>query len=293
MCNRDIILSILVVLSWSLNGVFTKYCVMHISPCFLNFLRFALLIPLTLCVPIPRMSIINLSLIALTWFMSTLLMLTFAYKEGLPVGFGGLLQQSSVILSVFLSFLVFKEVPKKNQMLGLFISITGLIYIICVRSKNIYISNLAISYGLLSGVFMAIGIILIKKQTQKSDAFIVIWYSAISAIPTGIMLFFQNEKFIISNLSETNFLTLGTMLLYGAFIAIFYSNRIWYKLVSTYTTATLSPFMLLSPLFSILLSYLFLNEKTDISTLMGGGLIILGLVINTLKIDQKVQSAAN
>ncbi len=284
MIRKDILLAIMVVFLWSLNGVFTKYSVVYLSPCFLNFIRFLLLAPLVFFVPFPKAPIINLILISLTWFMGTLLMLTLAYQEGLPVGLGGFLQQSSVVFSVIISLFVFKEIPKKNQIIGLAISIIGLTYIILMRSHSVYISEIAMCYGLLSGVFMAIGITMIKKQTKKNDSLVVIWYSAFSVIPAGVTLFFQNEKSIRIDVSERDVIpVLILIMLYGSFIAILYANKIWYNLIGRNTSALLNPFLLLSPIFSIVLSFLLLGEVIDIHVLIGGSLMIVGLTVNNKK----------
>jgi len=100
-----------------------------------------------------------------------------------------------------------------------------------------------------------------------------------------IMLRGGTELLVESYALLTGPIILG--ILYACYVANLLGNCLFFGLLKKYSSATVTPFMLLLPLFSSLLSYCFLEERFGMVQIIAFTVIMLGIVVNQLKIEGK------
>jgi O-acetylserine/cysteine efflux transporter len=84
------------------------------------------------------------------------------------------------------------------------------------------------------------------------------------------------EKGHLSTLKNATILGWGTVVYMGIVMTAL-GYAIWYRLLKKYEFNQVMPFMLLLPVSSILDAVLFLGERPDSRTLIGGALVIIGV----------------
>ena len=82
--------------------------------------------------------------------------------------------------------------------------------------------------------------------------------------------------------------TLISIVLFYQAVIMSISHIIWQKLMVKYPLNQLVPLTLAVPLFAVIISVLFLDEKLTISILIGGTLTIAGVGLITIRQAQKL-----
>ncbi|WP_338453727.1 DMT family transporter [Candidatus Bealeia paramacronuclearis] len=69
-------------------------------------------------------------------------------------------------------------------------------------------------------------------------------------------------------------------MLFAAYGSTLLSNYLWLGVVQRVTASTVTPFMLLLPIFSVILSYLFMGEIPTGLQILAGSVILLGVMVS-------------
>ena len=268
-------------LVWGLNFPFARISTSEFPPFLLLFLRFSsvslLLIPFFPKCPPHFGYMILLTLLfgplhagGMIWSM---------FLEFSPSG-AVLIQQFSIPISLCISVLFLKTAIHYRSILGLIISVLGLILLL--RTPNI-LENLsglmAISISAFSG---GISLLLLKHRFHEVHPLRIIAWISLLSIPIMLcstLLFEENQIQVLQNASSKAWLAA----FYGFFISSVLGHGTWYYLLKKYPLDLISPITLLTPVFGVLGSMLILKESLSAIMVLGGLLTIIGTGIVVIR----------
>ena len=286
MTNRDLFLAILVPFFWAGNFVITKIATAYTPPLTLSSLLFFIvaivLMPVMSKINIARRDIILLALLGGV-FNHGLIFL--GIWLGADIALSVIIIELSVPLAVFLSIILLGEKVTNIKIIGLTITIIGVV----ILSGKIHSYNvIAILIMTIASVSIAILNIIVKK-IGKFDVLNYLGYMAIYSLvimlPFTIIL--EAPSFnMITNLPHQAVYSL----IYFA-ISMLFGVASWFYLLQKYPVNIISPFALIAPIFGIFFSYYFLNEPITASLIIGGCIVLLGQII--LIYSHKEQAPVN
>ncbi len=182
---------------------------------------------------------------------------------------------TTIIAAVFL-----KEKINFFMGLGILISLFGVLIIISHGSLGVILNfsfNLGDIFMLIATFLWAVYSVLGKKIIS------VIGYSKSVALSTilgtlyliPLSLFFEDG---VKNTFSYPFVAWASVL-YMAFVATLFAFSVWYKGVERFGAAKTSIFVNLVPVFGVISSSFMLHEKVGLTTIAGGVLVIVGVII--------------
>jgi O-acetylserine/cysteine efflux transporter len=278
-----LLLALVVVLVWGANFLFVSLGLTEISPLLLCALRFLLAsIPAILFIKLPRRAFKMVALYGLVMFALQFALLFIGMSLGMPVGIAALLIQVQVFFSMFFAIILLGEQPNVGQILGAFVSFSGIVLVAMHFDKNISLPGFI--FILAAAATWGIGNLITKQIKQESTSMIALiaWGSFIACFPMLLMSFMieglDNFIFTLSHITWKGF---GS-LLYIVFASTWIGYGIWNWLMTRYPVGMIAPFTLLVPVIAMLSSSIFLGEPFQIWKLMAGLLVLSGLCINIL-----------
>ncbi len=138
---------------------------------------------------------------------------------------------------------------------------------------------LAILIGLLSALFFAVRNLLVKKKIETYDGSVIMWYQVVTISILLIPAYFIfNTENIVSQLPYIGILALVTTAL-GHTLFLFSLKHF------SVTTASLMSSM--QPIYGIILGIIFLSEIPDLRTIVGGVLILVSVVVESIRAGKK------
>jgi len=276
--KKDIIIALASTALLSLNVVTSKIGVDHFPPFLFAALRFLTCAPFLYFFPIRDISMKDLLLISLCIGFLYLGGINFALYSGVSAGITILFAQLSVFITILLSAVFLKDIPKFNQLAGIFVGFIG-IFVICLV-KGFAANTLGMLALFISAFAYAVGTLLVKRANSNPFA-LNIWVASISVLPTlFISLLFEGN--ILETLSSTTLSQWGTVLFAGLG-SMLLAGAGWTYLVNKYTLSSISPFRLLTPVFGIIFAVIILRESYPLAMWIGASLVMGGLVITQLK----------
>jgi drug/metabolite transporter (DMT)-like permease len=279
MKRRYILMALLVAFSWGINAPIVKLTLSHIPLFFFCTLRSAILGGLLLIYPRTVYPFKTIGVFSLAHGLKITL-LYMSVTVGLTAGLSTVVLQTQSLFAVLFSFLFFKEKISLHQYIGLLISFIGVL-LIGNETLNIQ-SFFGFCLALTAAVSSSLSIIILKGQqrlTYKEALSFVGWFNILSVIPfAALSLFFEGSA------PWLNFATLLTpyvllLIILGAFTVI--GAYVFLSiLMAKNKTATVSSYLLLTPVFGIGSAYLCINEYCTIISLIGTSIVVIGLAIN-------------
>lgn len=291
MLPKDILIAVGIILLWSINLLILKIFSPQISIDFFNLMRFLCCVPLLFFFRKPTLSFVKLLLICLFWNALNFFFLGMALQYGAKVGTIAFVYQTCSFFSVLFCFLLLQEKPKIHQLLGMSLSFGGVALLFgegflqqVIHTADPWISILFVCCAAMS---WGVGITLIKKYRLFSDVASTVWMTSMAALPMlGIIMLKGGTALLVESYALlTGPIILG--ILYACYVANLLGNCLFFGLLKKYPSATVTPFMLLLPLFSCLLSYCFLEERFGMVQILAFTVIMLGLIVNQLKREGK------
>ena len=279
MSQRDVFIALSVVLIWAINLLVQKFLVGEISIFIVSFLRVALVAPLIFLFPRPKIPLKHYFIAGLFWGVLYLLIFGFALKSQLGAGVASFFLQTQVFFGILCCYLLLKEVPSLPQIFGIFLASLGIS--LMSLEKNIgNISPEGIVLLLGSCFCGGVGFALLKKYNIGKELKDSIWLSAVSAVPLLIScIFFEGLDETFDQLSQIQpLIWLG--IIFAAYGSTFFSTYLWLGLAQRNSAAALTPFMLLLPIFSVMLSFFFMGEIPTWLQIMAGSVIIMGVMVS-------------
>ncbi|MHB9314785.1 DMT family transporter [Fusobacterium polymorphum] len=172
-----------------------------------------------------------------------------------------------------ISYFLFKEKIKLVGWFSLFISFLGIVILTLGNGK--LSTNVGIIYMVAACLFISIYNVSQKWLSKKYNSFQVTAYSIIFG--SFQLLIYSPKSFLnIVNFNLLIFLSILYMGLFPSIIAyIFWTRALEMSKVTTEVTS----FMFVTPILATIMGIVILGDIPKISTFIGGGIIILGMIL--------------
>jgi O-acetylserine/cysteine efflux transporter len=273
---------------WGANFVAIKISLESFPPFLQQTLRFFLVsFPLIFFVSHPRGSWKVIFKISFFLWVLQVTFITLGLEYGVPPGMFSLLMQTTTIVVIILSTIFYHYRPKRNEIVGIILAITGVGMIaesvIGGRSSLAYLfvipAVLSVSYASL--VFK-------KNGSNSSNPFsLTVWCAFVTIFPMlalSLMLEGKSQIFhALSSCTESSVLAL----LYTVIFATLIATSFYIFLLKHYGPEKIIPFTLLIPIFGSLTSNFIYQETFTFIQSIGFVLILSGLVINQVRYPLK------
>lgn len=291
------ILLVFVMLAWGLNVTATKIIVSAFTPITITSLRvltaaisvFIILFFLKK-IRIPSKKEFRyifiaslLNVVCHHYFLSIGLSKTSASNGGLILGLGP-------ILTTIVAFFLLKNRVSFIQLAGIILGLMGVSFIVAVGNGGISDVSIGDIYVFLSIFTQAFSFVMIKKISKTLDPLLLTGY---------MMLIGSAILFIIGLIQEPNGLSListGSLdiwliFLASAIIATALGHMIYNNAIGKVGVTEAAIFINLSPFFSLVGAFIFLNERITLSQLIGFLFILVGVILGSGAFEEYLRQA--
>jgi drug/metabolite transporter (DMT)-like permease len=277
--------AIFAVVVWGASFIATKVALRYISPVSIVWLRFAMgVVILGIVVALRRQFawpnrrdlpyFALLGFLAITfhqWLQSNALQTSEA-------GTTAWIVSTSPVFMALLGWLILKENVSGVMLLGIVLAFAGVLMV--VYDGNLAEFSLS-RFGepgdvlvLISAVNWAVVSVLSRRGLKSHPASLMMLYlMAFGWLFTSVLYFASESLSTIGSLTADGWLAI-------AFLGIFCSGLAyiaWYDALQALTTAQTGVFLYLEPLVAVVVAFFILGEAVTPASLLGGGIIILGV----------------
>lgn len=288
--NIDFLMGFLVTVLWGANFSVIELGLRDFDPFILTFLRFTFCaIPLVFFIKKPAgVSLLSIGLYGVIFGVGLWWIVNFAMFNGLSAGLSSVFLQFSAFFTIFLSFFLLKEKINKIHLIGIIISVCGLIMIVINSGQESTIKGIFLV--IFAALSWAICNIIVKKTKPANMIAFIVWSSVFSAPAVLIMSVIVKGWSCV--LSIPHDVTYGSAfsVLFQAYITTIVGYMIWNNLMKKYPAAEVAPLSLFVPISGVLSSYLFLDERLTNYQVVSVIVVIFGIFIflNSANIMQRV-----
>ncbi|WP_408952558.1 DMT family transporter [Lysobacter sp. Hz 25] len=278
---RDIVLLLLVVLSWALNFLTSAYALREIPPLLFTGLRFALLaLPLAFFVKRPapgqwpRLIAVCLCIGVLHFGLSFS-----ALKAAGDLSSPAIVLQSYVPMTAVLAWWLLGERFAWRTGVAIGLSFAGVL--VLGFDPLVLDKPMAVVLMLISAAFLALGTVLMKGL-RGLDAYSQQGWTALIAVLPLIGLSMAVEPGGLAALGSVSWVAwLGVV--YAAFVSSLLGHGLYYVLVQRHPVAKVTPWLLLVPVFAIALGVVFWGDRPGPRLWIGGAMVLGGVLIIALR----------
>jgi len=272
---KDFGLALSVPVIWGMGFTFAKAGLNEFPPIFLMSLRF-ILSAIILCwfypPPVGQFKVIFLlALVSATIQYG----LTFTGLKGLDASTAVFLVQLEVPFGALLASFFFKDNLGWIRAFGMLVAFFGVALIAGAPSLR---NQLFSVFLVISGALIwSLGQVMIKKMTSITGFQLIAWL-ALFAGPQMFIASLLIENGHLESIRNATIIGWGTVIYLGIIMtAVGYG--IWYHILKKYDVNQVMPFLLLLPVSSIIGAVLFLGERPNLNTILGGTIIIIGVAV--------------
>jgi len=203
------------------------------------------------------------------------LMFVYYAVTTLPLAEATVLQYLHPVFTAILALFFLKEVIQRSTITCIAISLLGLLVIIQpnLQSGGMQYPWLSIGAGVLGALGSAIAYIIIKKLTKTDDSSVIIFYFPMVALPISIIML--GSDFVMPSLAAT-----GLLILVGIFTQVGQVGLT--KALNSADASKATAYAYVQVLFSVLIGWAYFSEVPMLTTIIGGGLILVGALVNVL-----------
>lgn len=277
MTGKDMSIAVWAVFLWSMNLIVQKIAVGELSIFVLSFLRVALVFPLLFLYPSPKKSLWKYALSG--FFLSGLYLILFGFglKTDIGAGISSFFIQMQVFFTILCCFFILGEKPSWFQIIGILISFAG-VYFLKASSAPSEFPLFGITLLIASCLSFGIGIALTKKYKIGVNMADVTWFSISAAVPLlfACLIFegpIQTVEIIVNMSSMAMF-----CVLFAVLASTLWATYLWLSLLQRAPVSSVASFMLLLPIFSIIIANVVLGETLTTLQMLSGGVIITGVM---------------
>ena len=268
---------------WGVNFVAIKMSLESFPLFFQQSLRFFLVsFPLIFFVPRPRSRsswkvVVKFSLFL--WVLQ-LSFITLGIKYGAPPGMVSLLIQTKTIVVIILSTLFYHYRPQQHEILGIVLSLTGLIMI----AHNVAGEEVRLAYLLVIPAILSVSYATLVFKSEEGNPSkplsITVWCAFFAMMPMFLIsLIIEGPSKILHSLEHFTWRSMFA-LLYSVIFATLAGTSFYVFLLKRYGPERIVPFNLLIPFFGTITSALIYGERFTFIQAMAMLLILGGLLIN-------------
>jgi len=272
---KDFGLALSVPVIWGMGFTFAKAGLNEFPPLFLMSLRFSLS-ALILCwfypPPIEQFKVIFLlALVSATIQYG----LTFTGLMGLDASTAVLLVQLEVPFGALLASIILKDNLGWIRSLGMVVVFFGVGLIAGAPSIR---NQLFSAFLVVCGAFTwSLGQVMIKTMISITGFQLIAWLSFFAG-PQMFIASLLIEHGQLESIKNATIIGWGTVIYLGVIMTTV-GYGIWYHILKKYDVNQVMPFLLLLPVSSIIGAVLFLEERPNLTTIIGGSIVIIGVAI--------------
>lgn len=281
-----IFFAVMVAILWGANFVAAKYGIAYFPPFFLTGLRF-IIVSLLMVPFVPRPTLRQWGAILPISLMSTLhfSLLFVALNYGLDIASAAIIGQLGVPFACLLGVIFMGDRIGVWRLSGIVIAFVGIA--IVAGTPNI-LHNLTAFYLALTCTFVWGAANIFVKRIHDIGSMQLLAWTSVGIVPMVLALSFIFEYQAWPHFTDAPWTAL-VGLSYTAVFSTIVAYGLWYFLLSRYTVSQVTPFSLLTPIFSIGFGQMFFAETLTAQTLIGGALTIVGVAIIVLRKPQTLQ----
>ena len=273
MTTRQVLLALIVPITWGFGYALTKIGMEQFPPLLLMSLRFGIAGLILVWFTKPPWEYMK-DLFVVAFIGSTIQYgLTYYGLKGIDVSTASILVQLEGPILALLSTLILKERLGWTRALGMGLAFAGVVVIAGEPRLSSSLDSVAL---VISGaVFWAIAQIMISRLKSLSGITILAWV-AIIASPQMLLISLAIEKdqwHSIVNASLVDW----SIVFYLSFIMTVVGYSIWYHLLRICDVSKISPFLMLLPVTSIIAGIALLDEQFTLTMGIGGILVMTGV----------------
>jgi len=202
------------------------------------------------------------------------LMFVYYAVTTLPLAEATVLQYLHPVFTAILAVFFLKEVIQRSTIACIAISLVGLYIIIQPNlqlEQEIQYPWISIVAGILGALGSAVAYILVKKLTKTDDSAVIIFYFPLVAFPISVVLL--GNDFVMPSLAA-----IGLLILVGIFTQIGQVGLT--KAFQNADANKVSAYAYVQIVFSVFIGWAYFSEVPIMTTIIGGGLIMVGALIN-------------
>jgi len=279
MSINQILLALIVPITWGFGYALTKIGMDQFTPLLLMSLRFGIagLILVWFTKP-PWGFMRELFIIA---FIGSTIQYGFTYYglKGIDVSTASILVQLEGPILALLSTLILKERLGWPRALGMGLAFTGVVII--AGEPRLSDSLDSVALVITGAVFWAIAQIMISRLKSLSGITILAWV-AIIATPQMLLISLVIEEGQWESIKSANLVD-WSIVFYLSFIMTVIGYSVWYHLLRICDVSKISPFLMLLPVTSIIAGMVLLNEQFTLVMGIGGVLVMTGVASTLIK----------
>ena len=284
---RDLTLLMVVCLVWAFNFVSGAKGMQQFSPLMFMVLRFTLLLTLTL--PFLRMPPAGqwprLAAAALLIGSVHFCFMFWALKRSGDVSSVAIVQQTYVPIAVLLAVVLLGESIGWRRLLAIGLAFAGVL--ILGFDPHVLSRPDALVLTLLSAFFQALGSIFLRGIAGVSAMNFQAW-TAILSLPLLITLSLLLEGGQLESLRAAEPLHWASVA-FSAIGASVAGHGLFYYMAQRHPISTIMPYMLMMPVFAVIFGVLVWGDRPGWRLLLGGGLVLLGILVITLRTRRTVE----
>ncbi|NJN21126.1 MAG: EamA family transporter [Leptolyngbya sp. RL_3_1] len=273
------LMAVLVAVLWGFNFIVIKVGLGSFPPLLFAALRFVVIaFPAVLLLPRRDMPWRWIVAVGTTMGVMQFGSLYIGMAAGVPPGLASLLVQSQALMTLLLSTVLLRDVPRPQQWLGVGLALAGMGAIAAAQEGQTQILGLGLV--LCSSLSWASGNICIKQSKITNGFRLLVWMALIPPLPLlGLSLVFETGQWqAVRSLTP---LGLGAIL-YTGLISSLLCFGFWAYLVQHYSPNRVAPFSLLVPIFGLGFAVVLLGESLSGLELIGALLVFIGLTLTVL-----------
>jgi len=204
------------------------------------------------------------------------LMFVYYAVTTLPLAEATVLQYLHPVFTAILALFFLKETIQRSTIACIIISLLGLLVMI---QPNLQLDNsvqypwLSIGAGVLGAFGSAVAYVIVKKLTKTDDSSVIIFYFPLISLP--IATFLLGNDFVVPSLAAT-----GLLVLVGIFTQIGQVGLT--KALHCADANKATAYAYVQVLFSVFIGWAYFSEVPIATTIIGGGLIMVGALVNVL-----------
>lgn len=285
---RDILVATIVPISWGIGLVVAKPVLADFPPILLVALRFLVAAVMLLClVRLPRHLLWPMTRVA---FVGATIQYAFTFYglKYLDAGTTALIVQAEAPFLVLIAAVWLREPMSIRQWVGMAIAFVG-VYLVSGQPQ--IIGTWWAVLLVLGGAFSwALGQIMVRQLGDVGGLTITAGLT-VTATPQLFLVSWLFESNHLSHLAGAGFQVWGSVVYLGIVMTVI-GYGCWYHVLGKYNAGRVAPFLLLTPVSSVIGGYLFLGEQLTAMTLVGGAIILGGVTLLALEDSASPAAAA-
>ena len=204
------------------------------------------------------------------------LMFVYYAVTTLPLAEATVLQYLHPVFTAVLALFFLKETIQRSTITCIIVSLLGLFVIIQPNLQldtAVHYPWISIVSGVMGALGSAVAYVIIKKLTKTDDSSVIIFYFPLVAFPISMLML--GSDFVVPSLAAT-----GLLILVGIFTQVGQVGLT--KALNSADANKATAYAYVQVLFSVFIGWAYFSEVPMTTTIIGGGLIMLGALINVM-----------